>query len=160
MSLLIRHMKKGLVWLLAIVGVAAILASCANKDDQIDLTVYKNPQCACCDKWVEHMREAGFTVKVKRMSNMKSIKDRYGIEQHLQSCHTAIHNETGLFFEGHIPSEHIVSLLENRSELVRGLTVPGMPVGSPGMEIGDRKDSYEVLLITKDNDPTVYAREN
>ncbi len=136
------------------------LVACADDSRVADFTVYKNPQCMCCDKWAEHMRHAGYSVSLAPTPYIAEIKQKYAIEPKLQSCHTTVHNQTGLVFEGHVPIKHVVSLVENPLPGARGLAVPGMPVGSPGMEVGDRKDPYHVLLLSENAEPTVFAREN
>ena len=88
---------------------------------------------------------------------MSPIKKKYGIEPGLQSCHTAVHLDTGLVFEGHIPAEHVTGLIENHGPRDVGLAVPGMPAGSPDMEVGRRVDAYEILRLTKGKAPARYA---
>lgn len=120
-----------------------------------DLSVTKTPWCGCCTGWIEHMREAGFDVTVYEEDDLTAIKARMGIEPKHQSCHTG--EVEGYAIEGHVPAEDVARLLKERPE-ARGLTVPGMPVGSPGMEMGHRHDAYEVLLILKDGTTEVFAK--
>lgn len=119
------------------------------------MTVYKSPSCGCCAKWVDHMREAGFEVVAQDQQNMGVIKERLGIQPPLGSCHTA--EIDGYVIEGHVPASEVRRLLKERPEAA-GLAVPGMPVGSPGMEQGDREDRYEVLLFAHDKPPAIFAR--
>lgn len=111
------------------------------------LEVYKSPTCGCCGAWVEHMEANGYTVNVHEQQNLQSIKEKAGILPGQGSCHTAFIN--GYTIEGHVPAADVDRLLEERPD-ARGLTVPGMPAGSPGMEMGDRKDAYDVLLFDED----------
>lgn len=108
------------------------------------LEVYKSPTCGCCGAWVEHMEANGYTVNVHEQQNLQSIKEKAGILPGTGSCHTAFID--GYAIEGHVPASDVDRLLKERPE-GKGLTVPGMPVGSPGMEMGDRKDAYDVLLF-------------
>jgi hypothetical protein len=116
--------------------------------------VYKSPTCGCCGKWVEHMREAGFKVETTDVEDVAAVKKKFGLPAGLGSCHTAIVD--GYVVEGHVPAEEVKRLLEERPE-VAGLAVPGMPIGSPGMEQGDRVDSYEILTFDSEGRTTVYA---
>ena len=108
------------------------------------LEVYKSPTCGCCGAWVEHMEANGYTVNVHEQQNLQSIKEKAGILPGTGSCHTAFID--GYAIEGHVPASDVDRLLKERPE-GKGLTVPGMPAGSPGMEMGDRKDAYDVLLF-------------
>ena len=115
--------------------------------------VYKSATCKCCAKWVDHMRAHGFTVNTHDVGN-KEARERAGISTTLGSCHTALVD--GYAVEGHVPAADIKRLLKERPRAI-GLTAPGMPHGSPGME-GARSDPYDVLLINKQGDTTVYSR--
>ncbi len=117
------------------------------------VTVYKSPTCGCCAKWVEHMRANGFEVTVNEMPDVAPIKDKQGVPAELRSCHTALVG--GYVIEGHVPADVIKKLLRERPNAV-GLAVPGMPMGSPGME-GASKDSYNVMLFDKAGKATIYA---
>lgn len=108
------------------------------------LEVYKSPTCGCCGAWVDHMKENGYTVEVHETDNLQPIKEKAGILPGGGSCHTAFID--GYVIEGHVPASDVDRLLAERPE-GKGLTVPGMPVGSPGMEMGDRVDAYDVLLF-------------
>ena len=115
--------------------------------------VYKSSTCKCCAKWVDHMRANGFTVNTHDVGN-KEAREQAGISTTLGSCHTALVD--GYAIEGHVPAQDIKRLLKERPRAI-GLTAPGMPHGSPGME-GARSDSYDVLLINKQGDTTVYSQ--
>lgn len=120
------------------------------------VTVYKSPSCGCCGKWVEHLEDNGFAVDVRERDavGLRTIKDRFAVQSPLQSCHTAVVD--GYVIEGHVPAGDIRRLLEEKPA-VSGLEVPGMPMGSPGME-GPRQDSYAVLAFNKAGNSTVYNR--
>jgi hypothetical protein len=120
-----------------------------------ELVVYKNESCGCCTLWVEHMRQYGFTARVHNVDNMNPIKERVGVPYGMGSCHTA--EIGGYFVEGHVPAEQVVRLLQEKPR-AKGLTVPGMPIGSPGMEQGDFKQPYEVHLVHEDGSTSVYAK--
>ena len=121
------------------------------------MTVYKSPTCGCCNAWVDHMREAGFTVNAINTNDVDAIKQQHGVTRDLGSCHTALVG--GYVLEGHVPAREVKRLLAERPKAV-GLTVPGMKVGSPGMdgpEYGGRLQPYDVLLVGMDGAPSVYA---
>ena len=119
----------------------------------MEMTVYKSPTCGCCGKWITHMEENGFKVKAVDVIEMNVVKQKYGIKRNLASCHTAIID--GYFIEGHVPASDVKRLLAEKIDS-KGLTVPGMPVGSPGMEMGDRVDSYQVLSVKSDGSTEVF----
>ena len=120
------------------------------------LTVYKSPTCDCCKKWIGHLEAEGFEASVEHPANLDAIKDRYRIANNLRSCHTAVSSQ-GYAFEGHIPARYIHQFLANPPADGIGLTVPAMPVGSPGMEVGDKFMPYRVLLMKKDGSTEVFA---
>lgn len=107
------------------------------------VTVYKTASCGCCVGWVEHLQAAGFETRVHDVADLAAVKERLGVPRALGSCHTA--TVGGYVIEGHVPAADIQRLLAQRPAGT-GLAVPGMPVGSPGMEHGDRVDPYQVLL--------------
>jgi hypothetical protein len=119
------------------------------------LTVYKSPDCGCCKKWVELARETGWIIDVKDVDDVDKIKDQVRVPKNLRSCHTAI---VGRFvFEGHVPVDLIKMFME-RPRGLAGLAVPGMPVGSPGMEVpGRHADRYDVIGYYGDGRSFVYA---
>lgn len=118
--------------------------------------VYKTPTCGCCGIWVDHLNENGILTTVENMDSLDDVKKQFKLGAELQSCHTGVSSE-GYFFEGHIPAKFIAQFLENPPEGAAGLTVPGMPIGSPGMEVGDRFSPYEILLVTNNGATKVYA---
>ncbi len=119
-----------------------------------EILVYKSPTCGCCKKWVKHLESEGFKVTTKDYRNMKPIKNMMGVQPQFQSCHTA---KIGKYFiEGHVSASDIKKLLKEKPD-IKGLSVPGMPMGSPGME-GHRKDKYDVIVIDHNNKATVYSK--
>lgn len=117
--------------------------------------VHKNEYCGCCNGWVEHMRKAGFPVEVRNVDNLDPVKTRVGVPAGKGSCHTA--EVGGYFIEGHVPAADVKRLLAERPD-ARGLVLPGMPPGSPGMETPDgRSVPYTVELVGPGGDTTPYA---
>lgn len=123
-----------------------------------DVLNHKSPYCGCCTEWTKHMQDAGFTVEEKLHENMNPIKQKLGITPELASCHTAEIN--GYVFEGHIPAEDIQAFLENPPRNAKGLAVPGMPMGSPGMEYGNEKDEYSVYAFNEKGQVFEYRHYN
>lgn len=132
------------------------VAEQAAADVQV-VTVYHSPTCGCCMKWVDHLRAEGFEVSVRSRTDMGAVKQEHGIPRQLSSCHTA--TAGGYVVEGHVPADEIKRLLRQRPD-VAGLSVPGMPIGSPGMEQGEREEPYDVLAFTDDGRAGVFARYN
>ena len=128
----------------------------------VQMTVYKSPTCGCCQKWVEHIEQNEFSSVVVEMEDLNSIKSRYAIAGQYRSCHTGVVTvlEQDYIFEGHVPAEYVSQFLSNPPTGALGLSVPGMPAGSPGMEVGNRKDHYQVLLLNTDGSSSVYAEVN
>lgn len=108
------------------------------------MTVYKTKTCGCCGKWVEHLRANGFTVNVKEVEGTEEIRRQFGVPDKLASCHTGV--IAGYAIEGHVPAAEVQRLLKEKPK-AKGISVPGMPLGSPGMEQGGRQDTYFVLLF-------------
>lgn len=119
-----------------------------------DVVVYKSAQCGCCAKWVDHMRVAGFKVVSRNVVQLGAIKSERGVPAELGSCHTAVVN--GYTVEGHVPAAVVQRLLRERPD-VRGIAVPGMPAGSPGME-GAGRQPYAVLAFDAEGRSAVYER--
>jgi hypothetical protein len=130
------------------VGIAATLSAAVARPARADrpsVKVVKDPNCGCCNDWVEHLRTSGFSVTVEDTAQLNRIKARLGVPRDLSSCHTA--EVGGYVVEGHVPASAIRRLLAERPN-ARGLAVPGMPVGSPGMEVpGTPPDTYDVVLF-------------
>ncbi len=118
------------------------------------IVVYKNFHCDCCLKWVDHLKANRFTVRVESVDNLATVKKRVGIPATKDSCHTA--EIEGYFIEGHVPAEDIKRLIRTKPD-AKGLTVPGMPIGSPGMEQGKRIQPYDVLLVDNTGNTSVFA---
>lgn len=118
-----------------------------------DVVMYKSPTCGCCADWVTHLEKSGLTVEVHNSYDMTKVKDQLGVPGHLRSCHTAIAGD--YLIEGHVPADLISRALKEKPAII-GLAVPGMPMGSPGME-GPRKDDYAVLTFDQDGQVSVYA---
>ena len=116
------------------------------------MQVFKTPTCGCCGKWVEHMRTAGFDVSVQEVPDTMPYRRKAGVPDQLQSCHTAL--VSGYSVEGHVPAADIQRLIKSRAK-AKGLAVPGMPMGSPGME-GPRSDAYSVMLFDAEGKASVY----
>jgi len=151
MKIRVSTLLAGLIMMVSLLSVTSQVAATATVD------VYKSPTCKCCDKWVDHMRDHGFTVKTHDVGN-KEIRKKSGISETLGSCHTALVN--GYAIEGHVPAPDIIRLLKEKPKAV-GLSVPDMPHGTPGME-GARSDPYNVLLIKERDEErkntTIYNR--
>jgi hypothetical protein len=120
-------------------AVAITVVSCAAPPE---MTVYKSPTCGCCGKWVEHMRANGFRVEVADVQSTAVYREKYGVPEKLRSCHTAVVN--GYAIEGHVPASDVQRLLKTKPK-VKGIAVPGMPIGSPGMEQGNTRQAYSVV---------------
>ncbi len=119
------------------------------------IDVYKSPTCGCCKGWIDYLRENGFSVRSHDTDNVVQHKVRFGVPSGYGSCHTA--EIGGYLVEGHVPAREIRRLLKE-SPQARGLTVPAMPIGSPGMEADGRKDPYKVFLVERDGSVQTYAQ--
>lgn len=121
------------------------------------IEVYKSPTCGCCSAWVDHMARAGFAVEAQDIDQnaLDALKARSGITPELASCHTALVD--GYVVEGHVPTADVERLLAERPEAI-GLSVPGMPIGSPGMEMGNQRDAFDTLLVKSDGSTEVFQR--
>lgn len=139
---------------LRVVFVAPIAAALGLKAAATHIHVYKTPTCGCCGNWVEHLRKAGFEVSVENVPDTAPYRHKYGIPDSLLSCHTGIVGNYAL--EGHVPAAEVQRLLRERPN-ARGLAVPGMPVGSPGME-GATTQPYSVMLVDAQGKASVYQR--
>lgn len=121
-------------------------AMAARGAERAAVTVHKDPNCGCCTGWVQHLRDAGFDVRVEETADLDAVRTRLGIPPDLAACHTA--EVGGYLVEGHVPASAVRRLLSERPD-ARGLAVPGMPVGSPGME-GGKPQPYAVVLFGPD----------
>jgi hypothetical protein len=163
--------------LIALVAAAALVAACDSTPgdragsergaesparavataSDADVVVYKSPTCGCCSGWIEHLRESGYSVEavdLVQYSELSATKREHGVPDDLGSCHTAV--VEGYTIEGHVPAEVIERLLRERPDIA-GLSVPGMPIGSPGME-GPDPEAYDVMAFTEDGEREVYER--
>lgn len=157
------HLKAfGIGIVVAVIGLVVYLqfggstsAATLDDDELPAVTVYSSPTCQCCSEWVDHLRSNGFEVDQQHRDDMPQVKEHYNVPRELASCHTGVVG--GYVVEGHVPAEDLKRLLAEQPS-VAGITVPGMPVGSPGMEQGDRQDAYNVLTFTQDGNADVFAR--
>ena len=142
---------SGLVTLLFFIGLPEA------KTDEIreHIDVYKTPTCGCCVEWIKHIEDRDFNTTVFHPENINELKRQKGIKPQYQSCHTGI-SKDGYIFEGHIPARFIKEYLKNPISGSIGLSVPGMPVGSPGMEVGDKFLPYRILTLMKDGSVELY----
>jgi len=124
------------------------------EDKAVDMVVYRSPSCTCCGKWLENIKSNNFNVKDIVTEDVQTIKNKYGVTAEMASCHTAIVN--GYVIEGHVPANDIEKLLKTKPKLA-GIAVPGMPKGTPGMEMGGVKDPYNVMSFNKDNQYEVFS---
>ena len=149
-------MKKHLLalGLMATVGLNGQLQA---EEGLKDIHVYKSPTCGCCTDWVDHLEENGFKVEVTETNDLNPIKIDAGLTPSLASCHTAFIGD--YVIEGHVPANDIHRLIADAPR-AKGLAVPGMPAGSPGMEMGDRKDPYQVLMFNESGQTRVFAEHN
>ena len=120
------------------------------------ITVYKTASCGCCKSWVSHLEQGGFAPQVHDLPDLTDTKDTLGVPNALRSCHTAVIGR--YVIEGHVPADLIRKVVAERPANVVGLAVPGMPAGSPGMEVAGRKDAYEVIAFMRDGKRAVYAK--
>ena len=125
-------------------------------EKDLSLIVHKTATCGCCKKWMKHLDSLVFETSPEDHQNLLPIKEKYGIKPEYGSCHTAVSKE-GYVFEGHVPGEYISQFLAENNPNAIGLSVPGMPMGSPGMEVGDKFTPYDVLILYKDGTSEVYA---
>ena len=140
----------------ASLAVGVLLPADAHAGDAAKITVYKDPSCGCCTKWVDHLRAAGLGPTVRDRSDMDALKDSLGVPEALRSCHTAV---AGKFVvEGHVPAADVKALLARPPKGIVGIAVPGMPAGSPGMEMPGRHDRYEVTAFFAGGRTSVFAR--
>jgi hypothetical protein len=140
-----------------IFAISLLLANMGVKAESlskpVDIVVHRSPSCTCCGKWLEHLKQNNFKVTDVVTNDVQAIKNKYGVTTELSSCHTAIVD--GYVIEGHVPAEDINKLLKIKPKVI-GLAVPGMVTGSPGMEMGPKKDPYKVISFDHDNQVKVF----
>ncbi len=142
------------VFALVTASIGALTVTPAAAADGPVITVYKSPDCGCCGAWVEHLKKNGFDARVHEVPDATLYRAKYGVPKALGSCHTAVVG--GYAIEGHVPAADIKRLLRERPR-AKGIAVPGMPMGSPGME-GPRKERYETLLFDASGKYVVFER--
>ncbi|NNA41681.1 DUF411 domain-containing protein [Pseudomonas lundensis] len=132
---------------------ALLLSGMAHAAEPLTIDVHRDANCGCCKTWISHLQANGFKVNDHVEADMSSVKQRLGVQPRLASCHTGVIN--GKFVEGHVPADQVVAL--TRRDDLKGIAVPGMPIGSPGMEMDDRKDAYQVIGLTQEGRDVVVA---
>jgi hypothetical protein len=140
--------------LLAILKVLAITTAFAGDAMVKDIVVYKNPECGCCTKWVEYLEDNNYNVTIENTRDVLAVKKRLGVPEKLAACHTAVID--GYIIEGHITHRDIKRLLLFRPD-IKGIAVPGMPVGTPGMERGSTIQSHNVISFDEQGNMKVFA---
>lgn len=154
--------KRKVPWLLLITGVAGVAlvaliilpSALTTSAKDADIVVYKTPTCSCCNNWIGHLRDSGLEVSVVNVSNTQTIQSHEGVPRELGSCHTAVVGD--YWVEGHVPADLIKRIMVEKPDDIRGIAVPGMVIGSPGME-GPNPGRYEVLAYHIDGNTSVYA---
>jgi hypothetical protein len=148
-----RRLLLGATVLVGMTGTA-----CAQARPSRNLTVFKTPTCACCDAWIRHMRDAGFSTTITILPSLQSVRISRGMPDALASCHTGLID--GYLVEGHVPAQDVIRLLAERPAAI-GLAVPAMPLGSPGMETPQgHREPYDTLLVLRSGATRVFARHN
>ena len=137
---------------------APMLISASNPDllKNVSATVYKDPHCGCCKEWISHAEDNGLSATAHDVEDVSVVKERYSVPNEMQSCHTIV-TADDYVFEGHVPAKYMAQFLENPPAQAIGLAVPGMPMGSPGMEHQNQFDPYQVMQLNKDGTTEVYA---
>ena len=141
---------------IALLSIACPAEESISVSDLPIVQVYKSPTCGCCSKWVSHLEANGFTVEATDVNDINLIKRSYGIPPALASCHTAVVGD--YLVEGHVPAEDIVQLLKQKP-VIKGIAVPGMPIGSPGME-GSNPQAYDVISFDAQGEIDVFSRHH
>ena len=138
---------------------ASVISTPVSNPDllkNISAAVYKDVNCGCCKDWISHAEDNGLGTTAHDVADIALFKDRYGVPTEMRSCHTAITTD-GYVFEGHVPAKYMAEFLENPPAQAIGLAVPGMPVGSPGMEYQNKFMPYQIMQLNKDGTTQVYA---
>ncbi|UZJ60224.1 DUF411 domain-containing protein [Pseudomonas sp. KU26590] len=136
-----------------VIAAATALSAASLVQAALSIDVYRDPNCGCCTKWIAYLKENGYSVVDHLEDNMSAVKEKLGVPGNLGSCHTGVVN--GKFVEGHVPVAQIAELSQ-RADLV-GVAAPGMPMGSPGMESGDRRSAHQIIGVTKSGQEAVLA---
>jgi hypothetical protein len=132
---------------------ALLISPLAQAAELIPIDVHRDANCGCCKKWIAHLESNGFKVNDHVETNMSEVKQRLGVAPRLASCHTGVID--GKFVEGHVPADQVLAL-RKRDDLL-GIAAPGMPLGSPGMEMDGSSDAYQVIGLTRDGKDVVVA---
>lgn len=148
---------KRRAFLISLTAAAGLAGKTRAQSPSPRMVVYKSPSCGCCSAWIEHIERAGFLVERQDVEQdaLYALKTRSGITPELASCHTAFVD--GYVIEGHVPASDVERLLAERPDAL-GLTVPGMPIGSPGMEMGTQRDTFDTLIVLQDGTTEVFQR--
>lgn len=154
--------KRKIPWVLLLTSVATVSlialivwpGAPTTYAEEADVVVYKTATCSCCGKWVDHLRDAGLTVDVVTVEHTQAIQRRVGVPPNLGSCHTAVAGN--YWVEGHVPADLVQRLMAEKPAEIRGIAVPGMPMGSPGMEAPNPVE-YDIVALDSDGHTSVYA---
>ena len=136
-----------------ILALSIAVISIAAQAESSNITVYRSPSCSCCGKWIAHLKQNNFVIKEIMSEDLNAIKKQHGVSDDMASCHTALVD--GYVVEGHVPADDIKTMLKTKPAIV-GIAVPQMPSGTPGMEMGDKKDAYNVVIFDKKNNYQVF----
>ena len=155
-SQLRQYIKLLAVCFVVIVAVTLTTAtSAAAASKSLKITVYRDPSCSCCGGWIDYLTHQGFQPKKVLTSEIYTLKHQFGVPNDLESCHTAVIN--GYVIEGHVPADEIKRLLTEKPDLA-GIAVPGMPIGTPGMESGDVREPFTVVSFDKQGNTEVFKQ--
>ena len=149
-----KYITKTAIAITALIG--SFNLESLTTSNSLLLLVNKTPSCGCCKQWIKHLEKNGFSISIKDHQSLQEIKESYQIKSEYRSCHTGV-SKDGYIFEGHIPSKYITQFLSEEHSNAIGLSVPGMPLGSPGMEVEGKFMPYDVLILFKDGTSKVYA---
>ena len=141
-----------------VVFVSFLAITAAQRSQAASVEVYKSPTCGCCSKWVDHLKAAGLAVRTTDTEAVDELKNKHVVPRQVRSCHTALVG--GYVIEGHVPVADVQRLLKERPAIA-GIGVPGMPIGSPGMEVaGMKSQAFDVIAFAKDGSTRVFASHN
>ena len=144
------------IFIILLISLASFDVQNENLNNEFSLLVHKTPTCGCCKMWIKHLEGNGLSTTIQDHTNLQEIKVKYDIKPEYRSCHTGVSKDSYIF-EGHIPSKYITRFLSEEHPNAIGLSVPGMPLGSPGMEVEGMFTPYDVLILFKDGTSKVYA---
>ena len=148
--------RRNLLWMAGSAGLLHVLALPAGATVALaDVAVFRNPGCGCCEAWAARMTDAGLAVTISDDAALDQRRAKLGIPADMAGCHLSLIGDQ--VFEGHVPPADIVAFLAAKTDAL-GLAVPGMPMGSPGMETGGRAEAYDVMMIGRDGSRSVFAR--